>query len=300
MGTFPSCVQHCHPLREGEVSCVVLCFRIIDYLMQFTLGRQLESKALYVNGRGDKFLDYGDKARDMLHCLGDLPKLGLEFIECRPYLSAACTHQTNWTVCRNMAFHTEEDKHIFVDLFSDVTAVARNILWSFGKTLNAPTRFARWYANTLWSVTSSIFHKVTFCILCPTSEQEQKEFLHQQVEAKLMHENSKAAFQSWCQVPGRIWRSLHRSQCVTTEGLRWNMAHGRWEATWLTRDSRLVLGFKVMPPTEDAFDKDGKWIDSFTDFDTALGKSQDCLKNRRVDLCLQNGGIVVGTNADAK
>jgi len=295
--TCPSCIQHCQPLPEGDVSCVVLCFRIIDYLMQFTLDRQIESKALYVNGRGDKFLDYGDKARDMLQCLGNVPKLGLEFIECRPYLSAACTHNTNLSVCRDVARHTEEDRHIFVDLFTDVTAVAGNLL---SGALSAPKRMAKWYANTLWSVTSSIFNKVTFCVLCPDAEQEQREFLQRQVEAKLMHENSKAAFQSWCQVPGRMWRSFHPSQCVTTDGLRWNMAQGRWEATWISRDARLVLGYKVMPPTEDAFDESGKWIDSFNDFDTALAKARDCLKNRRADLCLQTGGIVIGTNADNK
>lgn len=65
---------------SSETVCEALCFKVIDYLMEFTMRRQMENLA-----KGKRWTNWAEKMASFLNCLGDLTQ-----VECIPYLQIGC------------------------------------------------------------------------------------------------------------------------------------------------------------------------------------------------------------------
>eukprot|EP00931_Biecheleriopsis_adriatica_P064574 TRINITY_DN39336_c0_g1_i1.p1 TRINITY_DN39336_c0_g1~~TRINITY_DN39336_c0_g1_i1.p1 ORF type:complete len:578 (-),score=79.09 TRINITY_DN39336_c0_g1_i1:33-1766(-) len=66
--------------KSPQGSCEMLCVTVVDYLMEFSLVRQLESAM-----KQHRWDDYATKTKQMWYCLGDLTQPG-----CEEYLQLGC------------------------------------------------------------------------------------------------------------------------------------------------------------------------------------------------------------------
>jgi len=292
---LPGCIQSCKPAGEQGVSCVMLCFSLIDYLVEYTFLRHLEDKYKYLHGRGDKFEEYGEKTNDMMHCLGNLPVYGLEYLECMPYLQKACKgiDQEDDAVCKENAEDMETIATSFAgDLFDDVKGAAHQFAEACGSVLKFGVK---WSTSPLWlpvvglqklgGLVGGLFDSRSKEEI---QQEERLKILEKQIELKLQSENEKAAFQFWCQK--RVWRQFREDNCVKVNGLRWRHDYKRWEATWRSGADRFLYSFKVEVPTKpDDFEDDWSLRTGLQDFDTALDKALECLRAKDAETCARSG-----------